>query len=71
MEVDDDLGDGRRLVRVLRGDPEAAGELPLPPYIHEHPDDPERYQTVFARRLGVGGCAHRRAPPDAMRCSPP
>ncbi len=26
------------------------GEMPLPPYIHERLDDPERYQTVFARR---------------------
>ena len=24
------------------------GELPLPPYIKETPDDPERYQTVYA-----------------------
>ncbi len=28
------------------------GELPLPPYIHEQPEDPDRYQTVYARRLG-------------------
>jgi S-adenosylmethionine:tRNA ribosyltransferase-isomerase len=28
------------------------GELPLPPYIHRPPDDPGRYQTVFARRAG-------------------
>jgi S-adenosylmethionine:tRNA ribosyltransferase-isomerase len=28
------------------------GELPLPPYIHEQPSDPDRYQTVYARRLG-------------------
>jgi S-adenosylmethionine:tRNA ribosyltransferase-isomerase len=28
------------------------GELPLPPYIHQQPEDPERYQTVYARRLG-------------------
>jgi S-adenosylmethionine:tRNA ribosyltransferase-isomerase len=26
------------------------GEMPLPPYIHERLDDPERYQTVFANR---------------------
>ena len=26
------------------------GELPLPPYITERPDDPNRYQTVFANR---------------------
>ena len=26
------------------------GEMPLPPYITAHLDDPERYQTTFARR---------------------
>ncbi len=30
----------------------AAGEVPLPPYIHETLHDPERYQTVFARTVG-------------------
>jgi len=28
------------------------GVLPLPPYIHEAPADPERYQTVYARTPG-------------------
>lgn len=28
------------------------GETPLPPYIHEKLDDPERYQTVFASSAG-------------------
>lgn len=28
------------------------GEMPLPPYIHERLDDPERYQTVYARETG-------------------
>ncbi len=28
------------------------GEMPLPPYIHESLDDPERYQTVYARTEG-------------------
>jgi S-adenosylmethionine:tRNA ribosyltransferase-isomerase len=50
--VRDDLGDGRRLVEVLAGDPEVAGEVPLPPYIRTTLDAPERYQTVYARRLG-------------------
>lgn len=31
---------------------EAAGEMPLPPYIHRPLDDPERYQTVYARHSG-------------------
>jgi S-adenosylmethionine:tRNA ribosyltransferase-isomerase len=28
------------------------GNVPLPPYIHEKLDDPERYQTVYAKELG-------------------
>ncbi|HHU91968.1 MAG TPA: tRNA preQ1(34) S-adenosylmethionine ribosyltransferase-isomerase QueA [Halanaerobiaceae bacterium] len=28
------------------------GELPLPPYIHQKPADPGRYQTVYARERG-------------------
>jgi S-adenosylmethionine:tRNA ribosyltransferase-isomerase len=40
---------GRWLVR-LEGAPE--GEAPLPRYIHERLDDPERYQTVYAREPG-------------------
>jgi S-adenosylmethionine:tRNA ribosyltransferase-isomerase len=43
------LGEGRWRVR-LEGDP--AGEMPLPPYITTPLDDPERYQTVYAREEG-------------------
>ena len=52
----DDLGQGRRLVRLDSGDrPLAAvldevGQVPLPPYIETPLDDPERYQTVYADR---------------------
>jgi S-adenosylmethionine:tRNA ribosyltransferase-isomerase len=28
------------------------GHVPLPPYIHRHLEDPERYQTVYAREPG-------------------
>lgn len=28
------------------------GHVPLPPYIHEKLNDPERYQTVYAREMG-------------------
>ncbi len=28
------------------------GEMPLPPYIHEHLDDQNRYQTVYAKETG-------------------
>ena len=49
VELLEALGEGRWRVRV-EGEP--LGELPLPPYIHERPDDPERYQTVYARERG-------------------
>jgi S-adenosylmethionine:tRNA ribosyltransferase-isomerase len=45
--------DGRRRVRLV--DPaviDRAGVVPLPPYIHEPLDDPERYQTVYATTPG-------------------
>jgi len=45
VELLEALGDGRWRVRVA-GEPH--GQLPLPPYIHEPPPDPERYQTVYA-----------------------
>jgi S-adenosylmethionine:tRNA ribosyltransferase-isomerase len=49
VELLEDLGGGRWRVGL---DGEPAGELPLPPYIHEQPDDPERYQTVYADEPG-------------------
>jgi S-adenosylmethionine:tRNA ribosyltransferase-isomerase len=49
VELVAELGAGRWTVR-LDGDPD--GELPLPPYIGERPEDPERYQTVYARDAG-------------------
>lgn len=30
----------------------SVGQLPLPPYIHAEPEDPQRYQTVFANVPG-------------------
>jgi len=48
----DAQGDGRRLVDVDPDAMELAGHVPLPPYITATLDDPERYQTVFARRPG-------------------
>jgi len=52
VTVGEDLGEGRRVAVVEAGDPEVAGEIPLPPYITTPLDDPERYQTVFAREAG-------------------
>jgi S-adenosylmethionine:tRNA ribosyltransferase-isomerase len=55
VRVGEKLDDsGQREVEILGEDPLGAiqqhGELPLPPYITERPDDPDRYQTVYARR---------------------
>jgi S-adenosylmethionine:tRNA ribosyltransferase-isomerase len=49
VELLEPLGEGRWLLR-LEGEP--AGEAPLPPYITEPLDDPDRYQTVYAREEG-------------------
>ncbi len=55
VEVGERLGDGTRAVRFSR-DPsavlEAAGEMPLPPYIHDRSAPPDRYQTVYAQPPG-------------------
>jgi S-adenosylmethionine:tRNA ribosyltransferase-isomerase len=49
VELLEPLGEGRWLLR-LEGEP--AGETPLPPYITEALEDPDRYQTVYAREEG-------------------
>jgi S-adenosylmethionine:tRNA ribosyltransferase-isomerase len=49
VELLEHLGEGRWRLR-LHGEPH--GETPLPPYITEPLDDPERYQTVYAREEG-------------------
>ncbi len=42
-------GRGTRRVRLLDpGIVGRAGSMPLPPYIRHQPDDPDRYQTVYA-----------------------
>lgn len=57
--VEDDLGEGRRIVEPVLGEGvdlyEALsrhGAVPLPPYITEPLDDPERYQTIYADQPG-------------------
>ena len=59
ITVDDDLGEGRRLVSLDHGDDvdllEALarhGTVPLPPYITTPLRDPERYQTTYAVEPG-------------------
>ena len=49
LELIEHIGEGRWRLR-LHGEPN--GETPLPPYITEPLDDPERYQTVYAREAG-------------------
>ncbi len=53
--VDEDLGDGRRVVTIDVDGPlldvlEEFGVMPLPPYITEALAEQERYQTVFSER---------------------
>lgn len=54
-EIVEDLGGSRRLVNFLAPIENLlpnVGEMPLPPYIHTHLQNPERYQTVYARESG-------------------
>ncbi len=43
----------------------STGEVPLPPYIHVGLDDPERYQTLFAKTIGSAA-----APTAALHFTP-
>lgn len=56
-DVTEVLPDGNRLVRfhyegIFLEVLERLGQMPLPPYIKEKLDDPERYQTVYSREVG-------------------
>ena len=54
-EIVDILNGSERLVRFSEPiEPyfPKVGNVPLPPYIHEKLEDPERYQTVYAREPG-------------------
>ena len=56
-EIVDSTDAGGRVVRflyqgVFENLLEKLGEMPLPPYIHEKLEDPNRYQTVYARLDG-------------------
>lgn len=55
VEIGDRLGDGTRAVRFERDARlvmDAAGEMPLPPYITDRSTSAERYQTVYAQPPG-------------------
>lgn len=52
-----ELEDGKRLVKfefdgVFLEILEELGQMPLPPYIHETLENPERYQTVYSKNIG-------------------
>ncbi len=51
------LENGNRIIRfefngIWEEVLDKAGQVPLPPYIHEKLDDPERYQTVYSKDPG-------------------
>ena len=56
-EILDTVNDGNRLVRfcyegLFENVLDKLGEMPLPPYITEHLEDKERYQTVYSKHEG-------------------
>ncbi len=56
-EVVEEVEGGNRLIRfcyegIFLEILERLGKMPLPPYIKEELDDPERYQTVYSREVG-------------------
>ena len=61
LETDPDEGKVEMRLRAAGGDSDhldieeaiaEVGRTPLPPYITGRPEDPERYQTVYGRRVG-------------------
>ena len=55
--VIDEIEGGNRLIKfdyegIFLEVLEKLGNMPLPPYIHEKLDDPERYQTVYSKESG-------------------
>lgn len=54
-EILENLGEARRLAafrQPIEAYLDRAGHVPLPPYIHTPLENPERYQTVYARTPG-------------------
>jgi len=54
--IEEDLGGPKRVVsfdRNLDDILDEIGHIPLPPYIHEELEDPERYQTIYGYREGA------------------
>lgn len=56
-QVIGEVEDGKRLVKfnysgIFLEILDELGQMPLPPYIHETLENPERYQTVYSRNIG-------------------
>jgi S-adenosylmethionine:tRNA ribosyltransferase-isomerase len=54
-EIVENLGGSNRLVCIRGGGIEVLekiGQVPLPPYIHQRLENPDRYQTIYAKDLG-------------------
>ena len=54
-QILEDLGGSRRKIRFLAPLEHllpSVGQMPLPPYIHTHLENPERYQTVYSKESG-------------------
>jgi len=68
IEITEKMDGSRRIVRFEdNGEKQMAtlGEMPLPPYIHTHLQDPERYQTVYSTQTGSAA-----APTAGLHFSP-
>jgi S-adenosylmethionine:tRNA ribosyltransferase-isomerase len=55
VEIVAEMEGSQRILRFLQPVEEmlpSVGEMPLPPYIHTHLTDPERYQTVYSKQAG-------------------
>lgn len=55
--VVDEIDDGKRIIEftyegIFLEILEKLGQMPLPPYIHERLENPERYQTVYSKNIG-------------------
>ncbi len=63
VTIGEDLGEGRRIVTPDVGKArllellDEVGLVPLPPYIEAQIEDPERYQTIFAKHTPVSVAA--------------
>jgi S-adenosylmethionine:tRNA ribosyltransferase-isomerase len=55
VEIREKLEGSRRIVQFMESSEDklsGLGEMPLPPYIHTHLQNPERYQTVYSTQTG-------------------